>query len=996
MSFDPLRPRSRQLFRHAAAVLAALILLAGGAALARDGNALRGFRLAHWSLEEGAPSRINSISQSTDGMLWIGGVDGLFRFDGVSFDKVESRDRLVVSQVMASRRGDVWIGLARGKGLLVLRGGRLQPSGMPAPSREVNDIVEAPDGAIWIARGGRSIRSLARYAGGRWEEFGAAAGLPDQQVWNILFSRDGTEWLVLDRTIYRRGPNEARFAPTGLDVQPRASLAEDARGAVWLSDRKGTRRIALSGDDPISTGPRYSHADPAGGTRTLFDRNGDLWGATWSGGVVRVINPLGPVGAGMVSRLDMAMGLLSDQTRAIFQDREGNIWIGTELGLNMLRRVPITVASGIPENSASSYRLTVDKAGVVYGAEASGVYRIAPGAEAVRILATSHLVEALCPSAAGGIWAVLAGEVVRLGAGGGLHQAKPDGFIAQACVEDAAGRLWLPALEHGLFVLERGRWRAWPGLGVDRGVPSNAALLPDGRAVIQFRAGAPRGPAPFVALDDRGVASGGIEGLLRAQGTLLVSGSAGLSAPFLPGRPRLEKGRYPWAASLNGLAEGRGDESWGIGDMGIVRLRTADLAAALARPGAPVAARVFDFRDGLNSFVQKGGGAQAVIGGDGRVWFATRRNILFIDPATITTNPLPPTVLARDIVAKGRRFAAISGMVLPPGTTRVEIGYTATSLAVPQRVQFRYRLLGADEGWTTVRNVREAVFADLGPGNYTFEVLAANEDGVWSPAPLRLSFTIARAWHQTWWFAVLAVLAVCGALYALFSLRLSQVSGQIRDRMLERNRERERIARELHDTMIQGVQGLIMRFQAVADRFAHDPEAQAVLIPALDRAEEMLVEGRDRVTGLRRMDERNILTELNRIIAQEIYPAGLIGPLQIQGNPRRLLPELVDEVLAVLTEALNNAACHSEATRVDIGVVFSRLQFSAFVRDNGKGIRRDFVSPRGRPGHFGLLGMHERARAMKAKLRIESAEGFGTEIRLIVPARFAYLSGIAI
>lgn len=982
--------------RHAAAVLAAaLMLFAGGAVQARDGDALRGFRLAHWSLEEGAPSRINSITQSTDGMLWIGGVDGLFRFDGVTFAEVEARDRLVVSQVMASRRGDVWIGLARGKGLMVLRGGRLQPSGMPAPSREVNDIVEAPDGAIWVARGGRSVRSLARFAGGHWEEFGAAAGLPDQQVWNILFTRDGTQWLVLDRAIYRRRPGEGRFTPTGLAVPPRASLAEDASGAVWLSDREGTRRIAQSGAGPIGAGPRHSHSDLAGGTRTLFDRRGDLWEATWSSGVVRVINPLGKSGPSVVTRLDMTMGLLSNQTRAVYQDREGNIWIGTELGLNMLRRVPITVAAGIPENSASSYRLAVDKAGVVYGAEASGVYRIAPGAEAVRVLATSNLVEALCPSPRGGMWAVLAEAVVHLGPAGGQRHAKPAGFIAQACAEDRAGRLWLPALDHGLVVLEAGRWRAWPGLGPNLGVPSNAALLPDGRAVIQFRAGAPRGATPFLGLDDRAVTSGSIEGLLRAQGTLLVSGSMGLAAPLLPGRPLLDKKRYPWAASLNGLAEGPSGETWGIGDMGIVRLRSADLGAALARPGAPVAMRLFDFRDGLNSFVQKGGGDQAVIGGDGRVWFATRRNILFIDPATITTNPLPPTVLLREIIARGRHFMPTGSVVLPAGTTRVEMTYTATSLAVPQRVQFRYRLLGADEGWTTVRNVREAVFADLGPGDYTFELLAANEDGVWSPAPVRLSFTIARAWHQTLWFTVLAALAVCGALYALFSLRLSQVSGQIRDRMLERNRERERIARELHDTMIQGVQGLILRFQAVADRFAHDPEAQAILVPALDRAEEMLVEGRDRVTGLRRMDERNILTELQRIAAQEIYPAGLIGPLQIQGQPRRLLPELVDEVLAVLTEALNNAACHSEATRVDIGVVFSRLQFSAFVRDNGKGIRRDFVSPRGRPGHFGLLGMHERARAMKARLRIESAEGFGTEIRLIVPARFAYLSGHA-
>ncbi|WP_421836763.1 sensor histidine kinase [Novosphingobium sp.] len=975
--------------------LAALILLIGARASANDRDALRGFRITHWSLEEGAPSRINSITQSVDGMLWIGGVDGLFRFDGVTFEQVEDGRRLVVSQVLAARNGDVWIGLARGQGLLVWRQGQLRPSGMPNPSREVNDIVEGPDGAIWVARGGRTVRSLARFSGGRWEEFDSASGLPEQPIWNLLFARDGTLWVVLERTIYRRLPGRRTFEPTGLIVPPRASLAQDAKGGIWLSDRTGTQQIAQGGSEPIRTGRQHSNADPAGGTRTLFDRRGDLWEATWSSGVVRVVAPLSPVGRTEVSRLDMTTGLLSNQTRAIFQDREGNIWIGTELGLNMLRRVPITVAPGIPVNSANTYRLTVDQAGVVFAAEGSGIYRIAPGADPVRILATQDAVEALCPARAGGIWAVLADKIVRLDAkeDSGARRAKRATFTAQACAEDAAGRLWLPALDHGLFVLEAGRWHAWPGLGPNTGVPSNAALLPDGRAMIQFRAGAPRGPTPFLALDNRAVASGGIEGLLRAQGTLLVSGSAGLSAPFLPGRPLLDKQRYPWAASLNGLAQGRGGESWGIGDMGIVRLRTADLAGALARPGAPVAARVFDFRDGLNSFVQKGGGDQVVIGGDGRVWFATRRNILFIDPAAITVNPLPPTVLVRDIMAKGLRFAATGGMVLPAGTTRIEIGYTATSLAVPQRVRFRYRLLGADAEWTSVRNLREAVFADLRPGDYTFEVIAANEDGVWSPTPLRLSFTIARAWHQTWWFTVLAALAICGGLYALFSLRLSQVSGQIRDRMLERNRERERIARELHDTMIQGVQGLILRFQAVADRFAHDADAQAILVPALDRAEEMLVEGRDRVTGLRRMDERNILTELARIAAQEIYPAGLIGPLQVQGKPRRLLPELVDEVLAVLGEALNNAACHSEATRVDIGVVFSRLHFSAFVRDNGKGIRRDFVSPRGRPGHFGLLGMYERARAMKARLRIESAEGFGTEIRLIVPARFAYLPG---
>lgn len=973
-------------------ILFALGLLCGVGASASAPDPLDGLRITHWSLEEGAPSRINSIAQSVDGMLWIGGVDGLHRFDGVTFERIDTAQHLVVSQIMASRGGDVWIGLGRSRGLLVWRGGVLRPSGMPGVSREVNDIVEGPDGAIWVARGGRSVRSLARLAHGHWEEFDRTSGLPEQPVWNILFARDGTLWVVLDHAIYRRRPGATQFEPTGLEVPARASLAKDASGGIWLSDRTGTRRVAQSGAGPIHVDHRLDHPDPAGGTRTLFDRHGDLWEATWSNGIARIVAPLGPPGSSGVLSIGTDMGLLSSQTRAVFEDREGNIWIGTEMGLNMLRRVPVTIAPVIPRNAPSTYRLAVDKLGVVYVGEASGVFRIAPGAQPERVLATARPVEALCAAQSGGVWVITPDSVQRLGPSPSPPRTKPPA-LSQACVEDAAGRLWLPSLDHGLFLLEKGRWQTWPRLDASHGIPANAVLLPDGRAAIYFRAARPRRAMPFLALDDSMVASGGVEGLLLGQGTMLASGAFGLGAPLLPGRPVLTKDRYPWAASLNGFAQGSNGESWAIGDQGLVRMRTAELTRAFSRPGSPVTVRVFDYRDGANSFVPKAGGSQLVVGGDGRAWFATRRNVLSINPATLATNPMPPNVLIRDVTANRLRRPANEGMTLPPKTTRVEIGFTATSLSVPQRVQFRYRLLGSDETWTTVQNQRLAVFSDLGPGRYTFEVSAANEDGVWSRVPARLNFTIERAFYQTLWFRALVVLAVCAILYTLFNLRLIQVSGQIHDRMLARNRERERIARELHDTMIQGVQGLILRFQAVADRFAGDPEAQAVLLPALDRAEEMLVEGRDRVTGLRRMDDRNVVEELARLAEQDIYPAGLISPLQVTGKPRRLLPEMLDELVAVVCEALNNAACHSGASRIDIGVHFGRLHFTAFVRDNGKGIPRDFATARGRPGHFGLLGMYERARTMKGKLRIESAEGFGTEIRLIVPARFAYLPG---
>ncbi|WP_147160463.1 sensor histidine kinase [Novosphingobium sediminis] len=976
-------------------VLTALLPGAGFAAEPTITDALRGFAINHWSLEEGAPSRINAITQSADGMLWIGGVDGLFRFDGVTFEKVGGDRRLIVSDILAARSGDVWVGLARGQGLLVYRHGRLESAGMPNPSREINDMAEDRSGAIWVARGGRGVLSLARLAGGRWQEFGAASGLPEQPVWNLLVARDGTLWVVLERAIYRLPPGCARFQPTGLGVTPRSSLAEDAHGGIWLSDREGTRRVARSGGGKIEQGQRLLHPEPAGGTRSLFDRRGDLWEATWSDGVVRVIDPLQRGPGSKVTRLGMAGGLLSSQTRAVFEDREGNIWIGSELGLNMLRRVPITVAPGIPANSYSTYRLAAAADGTVYAAEAAGVYRIAAGADPVRVMATRSPVEALCAAGADGIWAITHEAAFRITANGRSEFAKPRPFIAQACAQDRDGTVWMPALDDGLMHLRAGRWGSWPGLGPGIGDPANAVILPDGRAAIQFRGTMPAGPTPFVAIDRRFDHVGGIEGLLAGPGMLLISGATGLEAPMQPGRPFLDKARYPWTASLNGLAQGRSGDSWGFGDNGVFQIRTADLLRALERPGTAVAIRQFDFRDGLNSFVQKSGGSQIVVGGDGRVWFATRRNILMIDPEAIMRNSLAPAVMIRSILAGRHRFNAAEGLTLPAGTTRIEADFTATSLSVPQRVTFRYRLLGSDEAWTTVRNVRQGIYADLGPGHYTLEVLAANEDGVWSKEPARLHFSIARAFHQTLWFRTLAALTIGGLLYLIYSLRLRQVSGQIQQRMLARTHERERIARELHDTMIQGVQGLILRFQAVADHFADDPAAQAVLMPALDRAEEMLVEGRERVSGLRRADDRDLVSEVERLMSEQLNSPGVLAPLTVTGKPRRLLPELVDEVLAVLSEALCNAVRHSGASRIEVGLAFGSLSFTAFVRDNGIGISNVVELPGGREGHYGLIGMNERARTMKGRLRIESAAGFGTEITLRVPARFAYLPGDA-
>lgn len=978
----------------AAALLLGLIApLSGASPSAPDTIATllpEGYKLHHWSLEEGAPGRINAIVQSRDGFLWVGGVDGLYRFDGLSFERIGPRPtdpgRMVVARLLAARDGALWIGLARRKGLMVLRDGRLVPAGMPNPSREVNDIVEGPDGAIWVTRGGRATKSLARWDRGRWTEFDTASGLPEKPVWNPLFAQDGTLWLTVEDEVYRKPPGRDRFIPTGITTLPRATLAEAPDGTIWLTEKEQTRAIARNGT-LIANGPRFPTPF---GIRSTFDRHGDLWIATWSSGVFRFADPASPrrVEAHLTSR----NGLLSDPVRAVFEDREGNVWIGGEMGLNMLRRVPVRAARGVPYDHATNHMLAADRSGDVYLANDRTVFAIRPRGDPQAVWSSPTLIEALCQARGGGIWIVLRGRAVRMNGGRiGAAFALPDHFAANSCGEDAEGRLWLPALQKGLFVLENGQSRAWPGIDGVSHVPGNIAIMADGRAAIHFRGKAPGlSAAPFAALTDAGVPSDGVEGLLPGTRTLYTSGAAGLAAPLLPGKPLLASRLYPWASSINGLVQTDKGETWTIGDLGLVRMKTADLDRAFADPGRPVPYRVFDFRDGLSSFVQKSAGVQIVAGGDGRLWFATRDKVETIDPSALAANPRAPGQLIRAITFGQQSIPAKPGMQIAANVTALAIEYTATCLAAPQRVRFRYRLIGEDADWIDAGTRRSASFSDLDPGQYRFELLAANEDGVWNSQPAVLEFTIARAFYQTWWFRALVAVAVLGCLYMAYAIRLRQVSSQIRIRMMVRTGERERIARELHDTMIQGVQGLILRFQAVADRFADDEEAQAILQPALERAEEVLVEGRERVTGLRKPRLRDFHEELARLVANPIYPQDRIAPLALARAERPIAPGIIDDLLAVLGEALGNAASHSEASRIEIGLRYGRRTFAAYVRDNGIGIHENVVETGGKPGHFGLVGMRERIQAIGGKLVVESAIGFGTVVELRLPARIAY------
>lgn len=953
------------------------------------------FKHDAWSIERGAPSRINSITQTGDGFLWIGSVEGLFRFDGVSFEAVRmappASQRMVVSCLRAVRSGELWVGLARGGGVARLLDGRLVDAQMPHPSREVNDIQEDAEGGVWVARGGRSDRMLARFHDGSWQEFGPESGLPAQPVWGLLFARDGTMWVVLSHTLAYRRPGEARFSTTGHAIQPRASLSEDAQGQIWISDTQGTRALQR----PAGPDTFFAHPNPIGGTRLLFDRQGDLWTTTWNSGVLRIQAPgRTPAAHGpehrRIAALDASAGLTSDQARALFQDREGNIWVGTELGLDLLRPASVIAEPALPRNSPTSYRMAAARDGTVYVADAQALYAIEPGQSPRRVLTNASPAEALCAAGERGVWLFLADRLLHVEPGTVRRHAKPATSTAYGCAEDAEGRLWMPALERGLHWRAQGTWQRWPEATPSRSLPANAALDRHGRAVVLFRGGPPQGELPFLALDARRSPAGGIEGLLPTEAGVLVSGAGGLVRADAASPSLLSSETHPWAASLNGLAQTVDGDTWAIGDAGIVRLRSSELAEALRQPGATLAHRIFDFRDGLNSFVQKAPGAQVAVGGDGRVWFLTRRNVMRVDPAAIAPNPMQAPVVIRGVEVGSKSFPAAPEITLPAGTTTVRIAFTALSLSVPGRVQFRHRLLTDGDAWSEPTPQRSALLSDLQPGSHRFDVRASNNDGLWGDQVATVTLTIPATLTQSTGFKVAAALAALLLLYGLYLVRLRQILARIRERSEARIRERERIARDMHDTLLQSVQGLILRFQSVADHLAHDPPTQQAMGQALDRAEQVLADGRDRLQGLRRVDAGDLEHELRQLVAEAPFASTTRVNVLSAGPRRRLRPTVFDEVLCILNEALFNAARHASANEVTVHVDYGRRWLTLRVLDDGVGLTQETLDRVGHTSHFGMLGMRERAQRIGAQFQVNGQDGLGTEVSLRIKASIAY------
>ena len=983
------------------AVGGVLLFSACGANAATPADGIRQFKHSSWTSEDGAPSNITDMAQSPDGYLWLAGKGGLYRFDGVTFERIHhavlDKDLASASRVMVSRSGTVWA--AFGNSLAYYRQGKLHA--VPGPSVEaIGRMTEGPDGAIWF-HGARPGDGVYRYLRGRFEQVGEDWGVPKLWVADILATRTGTIWMAAAGKLMFLPQGGRRFYVMDENVGLFGGLAEDAGGNIWFSGRDGTR-LVRNAASPL-TKPTKTIAYPAAGkTRgvsPMIDRADALWGSNWSNGIFRIpLGISGPAG-GAVDSFGVRDGLSSDVNERILEDREGNIWVGTQLGLDRFRPTPVTMEPAI-EPSPEGYMITQDGQGNVFIAANDMIYEIAPG-QGPRIAATwPEPVNAICPARDGSIWVSSDTRLSRL-RNGTLQSVQGPGVAMSSygCREDRERRTWFLADQGSVMGrLPDGRWVNPVKPLTDYSPFLDIALNSEGHVVVKWGTENIRviGERVLAVIPQHALGTKQISGITDARTGLFVTGD-GLLGRWRGNRVQTLDIRrsYPWL-SMRGMIQTPRGETWMIGSNGILRLSTAKLDHAFDRPGMDIPYQRFDANDGLRALVQHTGyrGPQVAQGGDGRIWFLTASGVARADPANLRKNLLPPPVTVRSLSAGGQTYVDPVSVTLPSGTRVLDIAYTALSLSVPNRVRFRYQLEGADETWVDPGPRREAFYTNLGPGRYRFRVIASNNDGVWNRTGATLDIEIRPAFYQTWWFLLLCLLPGIGLVRLLYAMRLRQVARQVRHQMEIRIAERERIARELHDTLLQSFQGVTMLFQSIAERFPAGSPLRESIEEGLDYADAAVTEGRERVRELRSATVRQDFAEellhgAAAIIAGDT-PRLSVG---IKGTPRRLVDAASDELFRVMQEAVRNAVQHAGAKTIEIVLNYGAWTLILVVRDDGTGIPESIHDCGNPVGHYGLLGMRERAERIGGRFELARRLPGGTEISVSAPAHSAYRDG---
>lgn len=967
------------------------------------------------SVTEGAPADIWTLEQAPTGYLWLGTGMGLYRFDGVRFDRYPLREgqRLPSSNINALKvlpDGDIWLGFFAG-GAARLRDGRSTVfgphEGMP-PGRVLR-FASTPDGALWAAAAG----GLARYEAGQWQVVGREWGYDDGAAEYVYVDRRGVLWVCTPHRLVFLRPGARWFQDTGETISRDAVLAEGPDGRLWLSEGlQGTRPLPDHARSvPPGTAPASSAAPPAFGSSStadapafarakqlLFARDGSLWLTVWGAGIWRLPSPASiPTGRGLLpsdplEKFERPDGLASPVVVPVIEDTEGTVWVGTNAGLAGFQKKRL---HDIPELSSASqggFALAVLDTRMVVGNQQTALVVDPPAPP--RAYGVPVPTRTAISAADGALWWFNGREMFRR-MGDTLRKfnipASTGQSTVMAFIPNGGDGMWLSILGHGIFIATPEGIQPEKRFG-DSPAPNAMVLGPGNEVWLAFEDEVVRwadGHPTRYGADD-GLEIGRATTIHATGKNLWVAGENGVARFDGQRFATILESRDMAFGHITGIVESLDGDLWMNGGRGVVQVKAGDIERMFSRPGGALNYRLLDWRDGLPGIaLQAGPVPTAVRDQRGRLWFATNRGVAWLDPAALPRNERPPRTEIQSVRAGDRTYLAGDDLHLPEGTHSVTLRYTAVTLTAADRAHFRYQLEGVDGEWHDGGALREATYANLTHGRYRFRVASSNGDGVWDDTGATLDFTIEPTLVQTKAFAVACVVALLALAWSAYRMRARVIENQVQLRLEERHRERERIARELHDTLLQGVQGLVLQFDSVARRIA-EPKLNEEMERAIVKAEGLIAAARDRVSDLRATDGP-LGTALARA-AWELADGKLLVDVSVTGDERPLRAAVRDELLMIAREAVANALRHAKARSIAVSLTYDEHRLSLGVKDDGRGLDPLYANHHGKPGRYGIKGMFERARRLGGALRIYGAPEGGTEVEVRIHAASAYVT----
>ncbi|MGA9989588.1 MAG: two-component regulator propeller domain-containing protein, partial [Terriglobales bacterium] len=946
--------------------LTCIWLLAGSAHALDPNKRITQYIHTSWRVEQdNIKPHGYGIAQTSDGFLWFTSGD-MTTFDGLRFtswDGPPNGGSITkgapfgqIVQVVSDHGGGLWVfGL---RGIVHLKGRVVTSQFELQGLRNLQNFSEDDDGSIWVVRGNNSISDLplCHVADRTVKCFGKADGIPISPVNSILADGKGGFWLGGQTALvhWHDGVSET-YPIEGLKSNAGqagiAGLARGPDGSLWVGilregPGRGLGQLTKGAFQPFVT-PSFDGSKLAV-HNMIFDRDGSLWVGTVGQGIFRICG-------NVVDHYGRTEGLSSDNVTALFEDREGILWAATPDGIDNSRDPRIASFSTLEGLGNRPMGVLAGRDGTIWVASTGSLDRIEKN-----------------------------GTISSIRTGDGLP-----GSLVASMLEDRAGNMWV-GVDDGLFLFKNGRFRRLPepnhkplgsvvGMAEDidgniwaecAGNPGKLVRIRDFQVREEFPASQVPTGRTLAPDPQGGIWIGTLEGdlalfrhgvlktfPLNAKGDpfirqIIANADGSVLAGSADGLVGVRQGKVQRMTTKNGLPcnfvtsfiQDREKRWWLYTDCGIVELPDSELQRWWTNPEVIVQTRVYGESDGAQA--GRPDYNSAAYSSDGRVWFASGVWVQMVDPSRLSQKAFPAATYIESVVADRKEFTATDNLRLPPNPRDLQIDYTSPTFTIPQKVKFRYRLDGYDRDWKDAGTRRQAFYTDLPPGRYSFRVIACNSDGVWNDSAAKLDFYVAPAYYQTNWFRALCATVFLALLWAAYQWRVRQLHHQFDITLEARVGERTRIARDLHDTLLQSFHGLVFRFQAARNMLPNRPEeATQALDTALIRAEQALDESRHSIQGLR--PSQSVENELDQMLittGQELASSNHAEDgsprfeVIVDGERRGQPPMIKDEIGRIARELLRNAFRHARAHEIEVEIRYENDVFRLIVRDDGKGM----------------------------------------------------------